>query len=205
MKPGIVKKIERCDAFFRGIYDEKGVKAVIRRAIEVYDDEKNKLPVVESKGNKAFMAFMDYMIFVYIALKERETQEVALEIAKDCLNYSIDLDFENSEELRNSYNDYYRLRESRKRIIDDVNRADEEFGWIYKDANYLEEGILYSFNVTRCGMYELCKLFEVEELMPSICQGDFFMIKFFPEGVVFHREGTLADGADCCDFLYTCE
>lgn len=207
MDQNIIKKIERCETFFENIYDKNVAKAIINRATEFFENEKEKMPTIKSKGNLSFMAFMNFMIFIYKALKEKESKEKALKICTDCLNFSIDLDFEASEEIRNSYNDHERVRASRKRLISDVNEADEEFGWIYEDAKYPDpdKKILYSFNVTRCGMYTLCKLFGVEELMPSICQGDFYMVKYFPDRCVFHRESTLADGADYCDFLYTYE
>ncbi len=203
MSQFIIDKIKRCKGFFEVDYGTDKAEEIVNRALEIFEIEKVKMPLLKSKSNQGFMAFMDFMVFIYKALLEKEEKEKALELCKDCINYSIDIDFLD-ENMKKAWKDHDLIRAKRKQIIDDVNQADEKFGWIYKNAKY-DEGILYSFDITRCGMYDLCRLFEVEELMPSICQADFYMVKFLPDGCVFHRNATLADGADCCDFLYTYE
>lgn len=200
MTKRIEDKILRCEGYFRRVYGEDKARKIIEQSLEMYKADADQMPVLKSRSNMAFMELMDYMIFVYKALKEIEGIEKAGEIAEACFNDSLDLDFQ-PEAIRAAYKNVDGLREKRKMIIQDVNAADEEYGWIYDDFQ-VEEDTLYSFNVKRCGMLNLCRKFGVPELMPHICQGDFYLMKYFPEGYEFSRKGTLADGSDCCDFYY---
>lgn len=197
---GIENKILRCKGFLEGVYGVEKASAVVCQAIALYQSGKDRMPSLKSKGNIMFMSLMDYMIFIYMALKEFEEIDKALKLSEECFNYSLDLDFE-SEEIRAVYKNADLLREKRKAIVQDVNEADEEYGWIYENLK-ISDDTLYSFDVKRCGMYQLCKKFGVVELMPHICQGDFYLMKYFPDGYTFHRVGTLVDGSDRCDFYY---
>jgi hypothetical protein len=40
------------------------------------------------------------------------------------------------------------------------------------------------------------------EIAPYLCQGDFHIQKYLPQGIVFERTQVIADGGSCCDFRY---
>jgi len=62
-----------------------------------------------------------------------------------------------------------------------------------------EEGFVQV--VTRCRFVELCRAAGVPELAPAFCAGD---LAFFSRGPVrLDRPGTLAEGADACEFRFS--
>ena len=79
--------------------------------------------------------------------------------------------------------------------------SDSEFNWnteliLGRDED--EYTVIYH----RCGLYALGKQEHHEELIPYMCKMDYETIAM--TGGVLKRQGTLASGADCCDF-YVCK
>ncbi|EFI41536.1 L-2-amino-thiazoline-4-carboxylic acid hydrolase [Peptoniphilus sp. oral taxon 386] len=79
--------------------------------------------------------------------------------------------------------------------------SDSEFNWnteliLGRDEN--EYTIIYH----RCGLCALGKQEHHEELIPYMCKMDYETITMM--GGVLKRKGTIATGADCCDF-YICK
>ena len=60
------------------------------------------------------------------------------------------------------------------------------------------EGACY-YRITRCPICSYTKKLGVGELMPLLCELDDVMIKL--QHGVLYREGTIADGADYCDYF----
>lgn len=79
--------------------------------------------------------------------------------------------------------------------------SDSEFNWsteliLGRDEN--EYTVIYH----RCGLCTLGKQEYHEELIPYMCKMDYETIAMM--GGVLKRKGTIATGADCCDF-YVCK
>ncbi len=79
--------------------------------------------------------------------------------------------------------------------------SDSEFNWsteliLGRDEN--EYTVIYH----RCGLCALGKQEYHEELIPYMCKMDYETIAMM--GGVLKRKGTIATGADCCDF-YVCK
>ena len=79
--------------------------------------------------------------------------------------------------------------------------SDSEFNWnteliLGRDEN--EYTVIYH----RCGLCVLGKQEHHEELIPYMCKMDYETIAMM--GGVLKRKGTIATGADCCDF-YVCK
>ena len=66
-------------------------------------------------------------------------------------------------------------------------------GQPHKDACY--------YRITRCPICHYCQKLHVEELMPLFCELDTVMITL--QHGVLHREHTLADGGEYCDYYIT--
>lgn len=62
------------------------------------------------------------------------------------------------------------------------------------------EGACY-YRITRCPICTYTKKLGVFELMPLFCELDHVMISL--QHGVLHRKGTIAKGADCCDYFIT--
>ena len=79
--------------------------------------------------------------------------------------------------------------------------SDSEFNWnteliLGRDED--EYTVIYH----RCGLCALGKQEHYEELIPYMCKMDYETITMM--GGVLKRKGTIATGADCCDF-YVCK
>lgn len=79
--------------------------------------------------------------------------------------------------------------------------SDSEFNWnteliLGRDENE------YTMIYHRCGLCALGKQEHHEELIPYMCKMDYETITMM--GGVLKRKGTIATGADCCDF-YICK
>ena len=57
------------------------------------------------------------------------------------------------------------------------------------------------YRITRCPICTYCKKIGVEELMPLFCELDHVMITF--QHGILHRNHTIADGSDYCDYYIT--
>lgn len=54
----------------------------------------------------------------------------------------------------------------------------------------------------QCGLCALGKQEHCEDLIPYMCEMDYISVELM--GGVLHRTGTIATGAECCDF-YVCK
>lgn len=70
-----------------------------------------------------------------------------------------------------------------------------EFDWKieYKKINDNE----FYLNTYECGIQKLCKKFEVESMLPSICRMDYLTSHYLKNG--FLRDKTLGDGDEMCN------
>jgi hypothetical protein len=70
--------------------------------------------------------------------------------------------------------------------------------WIVRVDN-AREGCT-AFSITRCGLWEMCRRENCPEFCSTLCRTDYVMADFGKAALT--RNSTLADGAECCDFLY---
>lgn len=59
----------------------------------------------------------------------------------------------------------------------------------------------FELHIYECGMIKLCKKFNIEGLLPSICRMDYLFSHYMGNG--FARTKTLGDGDDCCNCRYS--
>ena len=94
---------------------------------------------------------------------------------------------------------YQKKKVKKDRIANAI--SDSEFNWMTetipgRDADE------YTINYHRCGLCALGKQEHLEELIPYMCAMDFISADLM--GGVLYRTGTLAEGAEKCDF-YVCK
>lgn len=75
--------------------------------------------------------------------------------------------------------------------------SDSDFNW-QAEVLFGRDENEYTMIFHQCGLCALGRQERYEDLIPYMCQLDFAMIDL--SGGVLKRTGTLATGADCCDF-----
>lgn len=101
---------------------------------------------------------------------------------------------------KNPFDTEYQKRKVEKDRVANA-MSDSDFNWITetipgRDADE------YTTNYHRCGLCALGKQEHLEELIPYMCAMDFISVDLM--GGVLYRTGTLAEGAEKCDF-YVCK
>lgn len=82
-----------------------------------------------------------------------------------------------------------------------ITRLKEEHGWL---GETVPGPAIISFNMTQCAILEYLKTQQADELCPVFCFADQVAAKYM-KGIRFERKGTLAQGANVCDFRYYAE
>jgi hypothetical protein len=62
-----------------------------------------------------------------------------------------------------------------------------------------------AFDYTRCFYLDVLTAYGVPELAPLYCKMDDMLYESLPAAIAWHRSGTLAQGADRCDFRWCWE
>ena len=85
----------------------------------------------------------------------------------------------------------------------DLNKTPKKYGkdypvnWVVRfDETLHQEGSYYCF--TRCPICEFCQREGISELMPALCSTDEVMFRL--QHGKLHREHTIANGDDVCDY-----
>ena len=94
---------------------------------------------------------------------------------------------------------YQKKKVKKDKIANDI--SDSEFNWITETIPGRDSDE-YKTNYYQCGLCALGKQEHHEELIPYMCEMDYISVELM--GGVLHRTGTIATGAECCDF-YICK
>lgn len=100
---------------------------------------------------------------------------------------------------KNPFDVSYQKKKAEKDKISNAI-SDSEFNWITETIPG-RDGDEYRTNYYQCGLCALGKQEHHEELIPYMCEMDYISVELM--GGVLHRTGTIATGAECCDF-YVC-
>lgn len=95
--------------------------------------------------------------------------------------------------------EYQKKKVEKDRIANTI--SDSEFNWMTETIPGRDTDE-YTINYHRCGLCALGKQEHLEELIPYMCAMDFISVDLM--GGVLYRTGTLAEGAEKCDF-YVCK
>lgn len=76
-------------------------------------------------------------------------------------------------------------------------------GWHIEPVQDDEHCIAFDYH--RCFYLDVLRAYEVPELAPVYCKMDDMLYESLPSAIVWERRGTLASGAECCDFRWCWE
>ena len=185
-------------------FGEEKAEAILQEAADLYDQLKPNIPSFKSAGNRMLFKMMLFVLPLYRALLQDTSKDEALSITRECFFKALDGGFQASWILRTVHRTPFLIRLFRRWFIRNINTADEPEGWKYEKLTF-GKGSLYSFSVERCGIHTFFKKQGAPELVQMICEGDYYIIKYFPEGVRLTRTQTIAECAEFCDFYYGLE
>jgi len=95
--------------------------------------------------------------------------------------------------------DYQKKKVEKDKIANAMSNS--EFNWITETIPGRDSDE-YRTNYHQCGLCALGKQEHCEDLIPYTCEMDYISVELM--GGVLHRTGTIATGAECCDF-YVCK
>ena len=169
-------------------------KKVYRELVKNMDDIGEDNPMVYNE--------MFALVFVapYIASEKKISPETVQEMMRrslytfKCFFSLINLNTKRGKEAnkKNILKYYKWYTEEKEKLYPTSFKVDFE-GEPYEGACY--------YRITRCPICAYTKKLGVDELMPLFCELDELMISL--QHGVLHRKGTIADGADCCDYFIT--
>lgn len=190
-----------CEAVLVERFGEEKAEEILQEAADLYDELRPNIPRFKSAGNRLLFKMMVFVLPVYRALLQETSKDEAFSITRECFFESLDAGFQTSRVLSTIHRTPFLLRSFRWWFIRNVNTADEPEGWKYEKLVF-GKGALYSFSVERCGIYTFFKKQGVPELVRIMCEGDHYVMKYFPRGVRLTRTQTIAECAESCDFHY---
>lgn len=182
-------------------YNKAYASEIIRKSKKVY---RKLIEEADDIGNDNPMAYneMFALAFVapYIASEKKIPPETIQEMMR-CSLYSVkwyfsltNLNTERGKEAnKKNILKYYRWYTEEKEKQYPTSFKVDFVGQPYDGACY--------YRITRCPICTYTKKLGVFELMPLFCELDEVMIKL--QHGILHRNGTIADGADCCDYFIT--
>ncbi len=97
---------------------------------------------------------------------------------------------------KNPFSTEYQKKKAEKDKIANA-MSDSEFNWITETIPG-RDGDEYTTNYHQCGLCALGRQEHHEDLIPYMCAMDFISVDLM--GGVLHRTGTIATGAEYCDF-----
>lgn len=172
----------------------KKSKKIYRKLIEEADDIGDDNPMVY---NETFaLAF----VAPYIASEKKILSEIVQEMMRRSLYFFkwyfslINLNTKKGKEAnKKNILKYYKWYTAEKEKLYPTSFKVDFEGQPYEGAFY--------YRITRCPICAYIKKIGVDELMPLFCELDEVMISL--QHGVLHRKGTIAKGADCCDYFIT--
>ncbi len=182
-------------------YDKEYASEIIRKSKIIY---RKLIEEADDIGSDNPMAYneMFALVFVapYIASEKKIPPETIQEMMRSSL-YSVKWYFS----LVN-LNTKMGKKANKKNIIKYYKWYTPEKEKLYPTSFKVDfegqpyEGACY-YRITRCPICTYTKKLGVFELMPLFCELDDLMISL--QHGVLHRKGTIAKGADCCDYFIT--
>ncbi len=185
-------------------FGEDKAEAILQEAARLYDELRPSIPSFKSAGNRLLFKMMVFVLPLYRALVQETSKDEAFNITRECFFKSLDAGFQTSRVLRTVHRTPFLLRMFRRWFIRNINTADEPDGWKYSKLTF-GKGFLYGFSVERCGIHTFFNQQGAPELVQIMCEGDHYVMKYFPKGVCLTRKQTIAEGAESCDFHYDFE
>ena len=182
-------------------YDKAYASEIIRRSKITY---RELIEEADDIGKDNPMAYneMFALVFVapYIASEKKIPPETIQEMMRRSL-YSVkwffslfDLNTMRGKEAnKKNIIKYYKWYTPEKEKLYPTSFKVDFEGQPYDGACY--------YRITRCPICTYTKKLGVFELMPLFCELDEVMISL--QHGVLHRKGTIAKGADCCDYFIT--
>ena len=182
-------------------YNKAYVSEIIKKSKKIYRELVENMDDIGEDNPMAYNE-MFALVFVasYIASEKKIPPETIQEMMRQSL-YSVKLYFS----LIN-LNTKRGKEANKKNILKYYNWYTEEKEKLYPTSFKVDfvgepyEGACY-YRITRCPICEYTKKLGVDELMPLFCELDELMISL--EHGVLHRKGTIANGADYCDYFIT--
>lgn len=168
---------------------KKNYKDMIKRTPDIGSFRKNPLRVCLTSGI--------LWLSIYEAMEGKMNQEQFGEMVSATMEAPI---FKKNFQKQKAFDIKTQKKKIEKNKIANAF-SDSEFNWnteliLGRDEN--EYTVIYH----RCGLCALGKQEHHEELIPYMCKMDYETIAMM--GGVLKRKGTIATGADCCDF-YICK
>ena len=81
-----------------------------------------------------------------------------------------------------------------------MNKKFPDEGWKKEWITYSNKEIIV--NMKSCIYFETTKLLRCPELCTVFCKNDITAFEGYKPAIIFHREGTISEGKEVCDFHY---
>ena len=198
------KQIDRALRFARPVldshFDRQKTQTLLDKMKADYQELAPEVPSLKSSTNQMLLKIAVDTLALYRALLSEMSQSEALALIQPYVNNWMDGQFERWI-VRAIYANRRLHLPFRRRMIADANRADEldgsKFEFIPPSGD-----LFYGITVVRCGVFNFLTRMGAPEIAPYLCQGDFHIQKYLPQGIVFERTQVIAEGGSCCDFRY---
>lgn len=180
-------------------YDKAYASEIIRKSKKVY---RELVENMDDIGEDNPMAYNEMFALAFVAPYIASEKKIPPETIQEMMRRSlytfkwffslINLNTKKGKEAnKKNILKYYKWYTEEKEKLYPTSFKVDFVGEPYKGACY--------YRITRCPICAYTKKLEVDELMPLLCELDDVMIKI--QHGVLYREGTIADGADYCDYF----
>ena len=182
-------------------YNKAYASEIIRKSKKIY---RKLIEEADDIGNDNPMAYNEMFALVFVAPYIASEKKIPPETIQEMMRRSLyfvkwyfsltDLNTERGKDAnkKNILKYYKWYTEEKEKLYPTSFKVDFE-GEPYEGACY--------YRITRCPICAYTKKLEVDELMPLFCELDELMISL--QHGVLHRKGTIANGADYCDYFIT--
>ncbi|ERJ84749.1 hypothetical protein HMPREF1987_00334 [Peptostreptococcaceae bacterium oral taxon 113 str. W5053] len=164
-------------------------KDMIKRTPDIGSLRKNPLRVCLTSGI--------LWLSIYGAMEGKMSQEDFGKMVSATLNAPL---LKKNFEKQNAFDIKAQKKRAERHRIANL-ASDSEFNWNAELISGRDEDE-YTIIFHQCGLCALGRQEHHEELVPYMCKMDFALTEL--KGGVLKRMGTIASGADCCDF-YICK
>ncbi|MEB3429256.1 L-2-amino-thiazoline-4-carboxylic acid hydrolase [Citroniella saccharovorans] len=182
-------------------YDKEYASEIIKNSKKIYRELVKNMDDIGEDNPMAYNE-MFALVFVapYIASEKKIPPETIQEMMRQSLYFvkwyfsltNLNTEKGKKANKKNILKYYKWYTEEKEKLYPTSFKVDFE-GEPYEGACY--------YRITRCPICAYTKKLGVDELMPLFCELDELMISL--EHGVLHRKGTIANGADYCDYFIT--
>ena len=180
-------------------YDKAYASEIIRKSKKVY---RKLIEEADDIGNDNPMAYNEMFALAFVAPYIASEKKIPPETIQEMMRRSLyfvkwyfsltNLNTERGKEAnKKNILKYYKWYTEEKEKQYPTSFKVDFVGQPYDGACY--------YRITRCPICTYTKKLGVFELMPLFCELDEVMIKL--QHGILHRNGTIADGADYCDYF----